>query len=138
MILVNILFPVPFFFLVLLSLPFPFKIGTKIRSIILKIMDVILFRPIAGGLSLYFLCVLLSIILLVISTADTLKTASRLEESRDANWANQHRCNKWRSERNFWISLFSTSLWLILYRVQMMSKQINALKNDADIRDKRQ
>jgi len=35
-------------------------------------------------------------------------------------------CNKWRAERNFWISLFSLVLWLILLRVYSMTKELEA------------
>ncbi len=43
-------------------------------------------------------------------------------------------CNKWRAERNFWISLFSLVLWLILFRVHKMTKELEVVK--AELKDK--
>ena len=35
-------------------------------------------------------------------------------------------CLRWRSERNFWMSGLSLMLWLLLYRIRALIKQVHS------------
>ena len=136
---IYILFPVPLISLLLLCLPLPGKIGKMVRKTILKLLDKLLFTGIFGGFNLYQICITISSILFLISSYDTARAATKLDESRHILMdlkEDRLRCQKWRSERNFWISLMSLVLWLVLYRVDKMSKELVLLSNEIADRDK--
>lgn len=137
--LVYLLFPVPLVCLVLLCLPLPGNIGRFIRKWILKAVDKVLFTGLVSGFNLYQICVILSSLLFLMSCFETAKAATRLEESRGVILdlkEDRLRCQKWRAERNFWISMMSSVLWLVLFRVHKMAKELNFLKSEIADRDK--
>lgn len=128
--LVYLLFPVPLFCLLLLCLPLPGSMGKTIRKTILSLVDKILFTPLVSGFNLYQICIVLSSALFLMSSYETARAATRLDESRNILMdlkEDRMRCQKWRSERNFWITLMSLVLWLVLYRVNAMSKELVSL-----------
>jgi len=138
-IIVYILFPIPLFSLLLLCLPFPGSIGKKLRKGILTVLEKVLFSRVLGGFSLYQLCLVLSALLFLMSCYETARAGTKLEEARGVMLdmkEDRLRCQKWRSERNFWLTMMSSVLWLVLYRVQHMSKEILFLRSEIEDRDK--
>ena len=88
---------------------------------------------------MYQLCVLLSAILFLVSCYETARAATKLEEARGIILdmkEDRLRCQKWRSERNFWLTMMSSVLWLVLYRVHHMAKELLALKNEVADKEK--
>ncbi len=127
-IIVNCLFPVPLVALLLLCLPLPGKVASPVRNFVNSVLNKVLFSRILGGFSLYQLSTLLSSILFLEASWATVRSAHKVDQA-ETHLAEEHlRCNKWRSERNFWIAMFSLVLWLILYRVHQLSKDYEALK----------
>lgn len=135
-ILINILFPVPLILLTLLSLPLPKQLSRWISNVFLKITEKVLFTKLIGSFNLYQLSTFLSIILFTLTSFDTMKATERLRTNTIELKDDYYRGHKWRSERNFWICLMSMILWLILYRVYKMAKQVQSLKNEISERDK--
>lgn len=138
-IIVYILFPVPLFSLLLLCLPFPGSVGKQLRKGILGLIDKVLFSRVLGGFSLYQLCLVLSAILFLVSCYETARAATKLEEARGIILdmkEDRLRCQKWRSERNFWLTMMSSVLWLVLYRVHNMSKEILFLRTEIADKEK--
>jgi hypothetical protein len=128
--LVYILFPVPLISLLLLCLPLPGSVGKKIRKVILMLLDKILFHPLISGFNMYQICILLSTFLFMVACYETGRTTTKLNEAKNVLMDMKEerlRCQKWRSERNFWISFMSLMLWLVLFRVTAMTKEITVL-----------
>jgi hypothetical protein len=125
-VLVNCLFPVPLLALLLLCLPLPAKIAAPVRHAVNKALDVVLFTKIFGSFSLYQISTILSIFLFAESTYSTIHATARSEQSEIFH--DKMRGLKWRAERNFWIALFSLTLWIILFRVHRMSKELETSK----------
>mmetsp|Transcript_7204 Transcript_7204/g.10717 ORF Transcript_7204/g.10717 Transcript_7204/m.10717 type:complete len:136 (+) Transcript_7204:77-484(+) len=107
-VLVNFLFPIPLILLVMLSLPLPDFCRHSVRSVMLSI-------PLPGviNLSVFSLSMTLSTGLFILSALDTMH-----HHSKPTNQFNpqEQRCMRWRSERNFWISLLAFVVWLVLSR----------------------
>lgn len=135
--LIYALFPVPLTCLVLLSFPFPDSIATWLRKMILRMVDKILFTSFISKLNLYQFSTLLSVGLFLMSINDTVKAHNTYNEMRSTVRADVARGEKWRSERNFWISFMSLVLWLVLHRVYRMSQQIAVLRDEIKHRDSR-
>ena len=133
---VDFLFPIPLVFLVLLSLPLPRSWSSVIRKYVIALVDKVLFYPLFGTLNLYMIATLLSSILFLLTCWDVIRLSDKLDISKDV--ASYYKlsptgekllCTKWRSERNFWISLFSLVLWLILYRIVRLTKELESVKS---------
>jgi hypothetical protein len=138
-VLVYLLFPVPLLCLLLLCLPLPGNIGKYIRRTILTLVDKILFTPLVAGFNLYQICIVLSSMLFLMSSYETARAATKLDESRNILMdlkEDRLRCQKWRAERNFWISLMSLVLWLVLYRVNVMSNELVLLNAELAEKEK--
>ena len=136
-ILVNILFPIPLLTLSLLCCPLPTSISDSVRKFILRFVDVVLFLRIAGTVTVYGLLTTLSFVAFVVTAAETYH-ANRKMSRAYANHlpsAESMRCVKWRHERNFWISLFSLALWVILFRLRSLTKELQQTK--AQLRETR-
>jgi hypothetical protein len=133
--LIYFLFPLPLTLLVLLSLPAPLFI----RSLCLKITELVFIRIPGTQFSLYSLGLGLSTILFALSSwvcfsiaslsssfppfstsqsvwTHSLKPASQLNPQ-------DHRCFRWRLERNFWISVLAFTVWLVLGRFRSALKE---------------
>jgi hypothetical protein len=119
LIVVQVLLPIPFAILLFLTLPFP----GSIRSFILKICDSLIFFRIWGDVTVYQVLLGVSIILFAVSSADTLKGRSQEKLAENIAFNDRARCLRWRSERNFWITLLSLILWVILFRVRALIKE---------------
>lgn len=118
---VNVLFPIPFVCLLLLCLPLPAFCNYTIKKFITTIIDKVLFVKVLGSVNLYQMAVVISAILFGLTTYETVKVTERLHNAVDGIREEKLNCLRLRYERNFWISLFSMVLWLILYKVQMLS-----------------
>lgn len=120
---VNILFPIPFVSLLLLCIPLPLpaKWAYKVRKFITIAIDKVLFFQIAGKISVYQLAVSVSMILFALTAWETASTTSRLRASTNSLREDKLYCLKLRYERNFWISMFSLVMWLILYKFQQLT-----------------
>lgn len=131
---VNFLFPVPLVFLVLLSLPLPKAWSSYIRKFVIGLVDKVLFFPLFGTLNLYVISTAVSSLLFLLTCWDVVRIAEKYDLSKEiTNFkisasAEKLICNKWRSERNFWISLFSLVLWLIMYRMRGLIKELEGVK----------
>lgn len=133
---VDFLFPVPLIFLVLLSLPLPRAWSSVIRKYVIGFIDKVLFFPLFGTLNLYAIATFLSSVLFLMTCYSVVKVTEKLDLAKELGThfklspsAEQLICSKWRSERNFWISLFSLVLWLILYRIVRLTKELESVKS---------
>ena len=125
---VNILFPIPLVFLLLLCTPLPKFMADPIRKYTNIVIDRVFMFNIIGGITVYQFAILLSTMLFLSSANDTVKLTNRVFESRDTMAEERSRCLKWRGERNLWISAFSLVLWLILYRIHVITQELQNYK----------
>ena len=91
-------------------------------------LDLVLFFRIGGAVTLYSVLNSVSLFLLGLTAWETQQFANKLRAARSEKDESMHRALKWRSERNFWISFFSLTLWLLLYRVRSLMNELQALK----------
>lgn len=132
---VYILFPFPFFALVLLSAPLPAFCRNPVRRFIHASLDNVLNIKIGGKISVIQLALFFST-MLTLFTAYESSVALKREKSADTqSMTMTYRCSRWRVERNFWISLFSTTLWLILIKFKELSKELQQYR-EAEAKDK--
>jgi|Transcript_19380 hypothetical protein len=126
---VNLLFPLPLLVLFLLSIPLPrFLANTSIRSTLIRLLDAVIFIKIYGDLTVYSFATGLSTILFVITAHETFHANLKQKNAVHVHERDQFRCQRWRMERNFWISLLSLVLWVILHRVRALIKEIESAK----------
>lgn len=88
---------------------------------------------------MYQICVTLSALLFTMTAYETVRAGTKLDESKNILMdlkEDRLRCQKWRAERNFWISLMSLVLWLVLYRVDKMTKELVSLHAAMTEKDK--
>lgn len=103
---IYLLLPFPLFALLLDTLPFPLFLKRFNNNLVEKLM----FTPFVGQLNLYQIATALSLLMFIMTAYET------RSEKKSVN--NTH----WRNERNFWIATFSLTLWLVLHRVQWLSR----------------
>lgn len=132
---VDFLFPIPLVSLLLLCLPLPDFIGIPVRKVTNFVLNTILFAPLIRGFNLYQISTLLSSMLFISESFSVMKVQGKM----DAGVAMREeylKCQKWRYERNFWISFLSLTLWLILYRVHVLTRDLERLRADAQSQDR--
>lgn len=122
-VLVNILFPLPLVYLVIVSLPLPRRFHVPIRQFSTNVLHRVLFSKVAGPFSLYTIAVLLSTLLFAEAAFSTTRASDNFEAARNSIKEDIYRGLKWRAERNFWIASLSLVVWIILYRVSMLIKE---------------
>jgi len=127
LIIVYVLLPIPFFILLTLSLPFP----SFIRSYILKFTDLIIFMKVWGDTTVYQILVGVSLVLFGLSVSDTVRSRSNGKHEETMLLHDKSKCLRWRSERNFWITFLSLILWVILFRVRSLVKEVDSLRRAA-------
>eukprot|EP01039_Chlorochromonas_danica_P004827 gene4826-5292_t len=133
--LVNFLFPVPLVSLLLLCLPLPDFIGIPVRKATNFVLNTILFAPLIQGFNLYQISTLLSSLLFISESLSVMKVQEKMDSG--VLLRDEHiKCQKWRYERNFWISFLSLTLWLILYRVHVLTRELERLRAEAQSRDR--
>lgn len=79
-------------------------------------------------MTVYSVLTSVSLFLFGLTAWETQQFAGKLRVSRSDKEESMQRALKWRSERNFWISFFSLTLWLLLYRVRSLMLEIQSLK----------
>lgn len=121
---VHILFPIPFLLLFLLSIPLPSSIRTRVRDAILRFVDLVLFFPLMGSITVYSVLTSISTFLFLLTSWETTNYGRKMREAAAGKDEKNYRALKWRSERNFWISLFSLTLWLLLARVRSLMIEV--------------
>lgn len=124
---VYILLPVPLVALVLLSLPLPQKWNSTIRKYLVPLLETCLFSKIYKDLNLYQMATIVSFVLLLLTSFESFKASQKRDVIRDLR-EERLLCQKWRSERNFWISFLSFVLWLILQRMYTVIKELEILR----------
>jgi hypothetical protein len=138
-VIVGFLFPIPLVALLLLSLPLPGFIASPVRKFVNWILQKILFAGVIGKLSLFHIALLLSAFLFVDASWETYKADSQrirnFEHGGNTAMDERLKCSLFRFERNFWIALFSLTLWIILYRVYKFTTEIEKLK--AELQEKK-
>ena len=77
---------------------------------------------------MYSVLTSVSLFLFGLTAWETQQFANKLRSSKSEKDESLHRALKWRSERNFWISFFSLTLWLLLYRVRSLMNELQNLK----------
>lgn len=122
-ILVNILFPLPLLYLVVVSLPLPQSIHVPIRQFSTKVLHRILFSKIAGPFSLYTIAVILSTFLFAEAALSTNRANDNYLTAKNTLKEDIYKGLKWRAERNFWIASLSLVVWIVLYRVSILIKE---------------
>ena len=122
---VNILFPLPLLLLFLLSIPLP-NILKKygVGGFLVKILDSVIFIKIYGDLTVYSFATAVSTILFLLTTHEVHSAQRKQKNAIHVTEREQFKCLKWRLERNFWISLLSLTLWVILYRFRSLIKEL--------------
>lgn len=130
-ILVNLLFPIPLVMLLLLSIPLPVSFKRPIRSAIISFIDAVIFFKVIGNVTIYQLATLMSLVAFGVTAHETYQShdVKRLPMFRDKEHDDRARCNRWRCERNFWISLLSLTLWLILFKMRSLTKELQAYRD---------
>lgn len=122
---VNVLFPLPLLVLFLLSIPLPtFLSKTGIRSFALKVLDAVIFIKIYGDVTVYALATAISTALFFITAHEVYHANHKQRSATHIAEKEQFKCIRWRLERNFWISLLSLILWVVLYRFRTLIKEI--------------
>jgi Bap31/Bap29 transmembrane region len=122
---VNLLLPLPLLVLLLLSIPLPtFLSKTGIRGFALKIVDAVIFIKIYGGVTVYALATAISTGLFLITAHEVYHANHKQRSAIHVTEKEQFKCIRWRLERNFWISLLSLILWVVLYRFRTLIKEI--------------
>lgn len=128
---VNILLPFPLAYVVLLSIPLPSSVASFLRKVMTRFVDFVLFRNVVGGLfAIYHLAVFVSIFLFLESSYEVSKTSERYIAAHNTIAEEKHLGLKWRSERNWWIALFSLTMWIILHRFHSLLHEMQEKKRD--------
>ena len=127
------IFPLPMFFLVLLSLPLPSRFRYPIRRTILRILDSLIFLRVGTenhSFSVIFFIIILATTGFLYSINETWNLAQRESQTLLEFEKSAIKGKRWRAERNFWISLLGLVLWIILYRVRGLLKEADELKSN--------
>lgn len=129
-IVVNCLFPIPLFALLILCLPIPEGLASPIRRGTNIILKSFLFNPFLGGFTIYQVSVTISTILFLEAAWQSSKSQEKLHAlEKFSHTFDEHvLCLKWRNERNFWIAFMSLVLWLILHRVYKLTDNLEFYK----------
>eukprot|EP00970_Alexandrium_tamarense_P010332 scaffold2071_cov190-Alexandrium_tamarense.AAC.24 len=132
-----IFFPIPVFCLVLLAMPWP----PKVEKVCTDLVGSIFFTRVSVGvlyIRLVWVFVGASMLLLSIATR-TLRYGfgsahvpcsgtSCPFHTGETMW--YRRASRYRAERNFWLSLFTIVLWLLVYKIYALKKKIMMLRED--------
>ena len=116
-------FSIPLVFLVALSLPLPPAYRRKIRHGILAALNrltLLRFEYAGAAISLIAIIVIIAFLGLVFSAKDSMNTRQQESQALFLAEKKELRCKRWRSERNFWISVLGCVLWIVLIRIQTL------------------
>jgi len=132
-ILLWILLPAPSILLLALCLPpiLPLSNETKhkIEKNVLKAIDWICTRhlPVEGfNVPVVTILILISVFLFLIKSQETI-ALSNISDKMSSYDKREKRCRKWRAERDFWISILTLVLWIIIYTIRKLIKDNDSL-----------
>eukprot|EP01040_Poterioochromonas_malhamensis_P004675 gene4675-5010_t len=108
---VNILFPIPFTFLLILCLPLPAIVAVPVRRVANYILKKIIFPPVLGGMNVYQIVTLFSAFLFTESLWQTMTANDKLLHAAGGHGEQQARLS-----------------WLILYRVHRITEELDELR----------
>ncbi|GAB9472578.1 unnamed protein product [Globisporangium polare] len=108
--------------LLLLTIPFP---SLLLNKGIVKFGDLV-FNIRVGTLSVFSIITTISFIVLCAQTYDLQKRYSLHDNHSDGHYAAdlQKKATRWRSERNWWISALTFTIYWMLLRFHAMKKQL--------------
>ena len=117
--------PTPLFFTIALSIPV-----ALIQRLVLGALDK-LYQPVSilpGRMSVISLLCWTAVFLFLIESWTTSSLVAKERECRLAPNCDHGpiRANRWREERNFWISITTLVGWVLLYRVKTVMTQLQA------------
>ena len=122
--LIWVFFPIPIFCLFLLSFPLPKsleRMGTQ------AVGGIFFTRIHLGFLRVRLIWLFFTVSVLIFSRT-VLMVTKKQESAASADNLWYRKAQKFRAERNFWLSLFNVSLWLIVYDVYCLKKRVVRLK----------
>mmetsp|Transcript_21581 Transcript_21581/g.46160 ORF Transcript_21581/g.46160 Transcript_21581/m.46160 type:complete len:175 (+) Transcript_21581:107-631(+) len=134
-----IFFPIPLFCLVLLLMPLPRNLEKYGTGLVERIFFT---RVSVGPLIIRLVNVSIGLSLLIFAMAS--KTIQRGFGSAHVPCGGNHcpfhtgetmwyrKAARFRAERNFWLSLFTLVLWLLVYNIYSLKKQIVKLRGDLE------
>lgn len=132
-----IFFPIPLFCLVLLSMPLPQRIEKFGTNLVGRIFFT---RVTVGVLYIRLVYVFIGMSLLIFGMAS--RTIQMGFGSVHVPCSGNHcpfhtgetmwyrKASRFRAERNFWLSLFTLVLWLLVYNIYSLKRQIVKLRGD--------
>eukprot|EP00571_Detonula_confervacea_P014638 CAMPEP_0172309280 /NCGR_PEP_ID=MMETSP1058-20130122/9623_1 /TAXON_ID=83371 /ORGANISM="Detonula confervacea, Strain CCMP 353" /LENGTH=164 /DNA_ID=CAMNT_0013021877 /DNA_START=143 /DNA_END=637 /DNA_ORIENTATION=+ len=134
-----IFFPIPVFCLVLLSLPS----YRKIEKLGTKFVGRIFFTRVSVGtffIRLVYVFIGASLLIFVVASRSIQMGFGSVHvpcsgtscsfHSGETMW--YRRASRYRAERNFWLSLFTLVLWLLVYNIYSLKEQIVKLRGDLE------
>eukprot|EP00884_Botryococcus_braunii_P004797 jgi/Botrbrau1/14318/Bobra.0287s0011.1 len=128
--LVEVALPIPFVLLVLLCVPAP----RWFRRGVLNLVDKTLGLTVVGVTSLLHVMLVISGAALLGTARDTLNYSKNKIDPAEVspNIAAANLSKRWRSERNFWISFITFTLWCLLARVYRILRHQVKLEDQLD------
>ena len=137
---IDYLYPIPLISLFLLTIPLPNYWRDYVRHQVLRFLDAVIFCQVYNRLTLCDIATVFSVFLFLMTGLDSLQDSNRTisndslervilksteDVTREEVITTLIRCNLWREERNFLISSLSLVLWLVLFRIRMLIKEID-------------
>jgi hypothetical protein len=126
----NFLFVVPYAMLIMMSLPLPKVLAAPIKKFVNSLLNNFIFPEFLGGLNVYKIITLFSLFLFLESAWQSVNASDRLDHSTTDYDEHQARTIKWRYERNFWVSLFTLTNWIFLFRFHQIDHELEEAKNE--------
>ena len=121
-----------------MSIPLPKTLKRPIRRAIISFIDAVIFFQLAGNVTVYQVATLISLAAFTATSYETYYARDSHLPSmfRNKDFEDRARCNRWRCERNFWISLLSLTLWLILFKMRSIIKELQSYRDQQDSQKK--
>ena len=110
---IYFIFPLPATILLLLSLPVPHFVETRVMALVDRVMFFELDVPVVRKLSVYSFFLLISGLAFATTAVEYRGKIARYEDAKEKG-ANSDRAllSKWRAERNLWIHGFAFTLYM--------------------------
>ena len=134
----NILYPIPLVFLLLLHIPFPSYYEHSFRKVVEHVTDSVVdfavtFPVVAIKLRINTICTLSSAFFLLISTLRVVQSTLKRNNGISFEDFSKRQLylmqNRLVVEKSFWLSLLSLVLWLCLCRIRNLMKQLDAQRS---------
>jgi len=134
-----VFFPIPLFCLILLAMPLPNKLdkmGTKLvgRIFFTRVSVGVLYIRLVWvfmGFSFVIFMAATRVIQLGFNSAHVPCSGTSCPyHGGETLW--YRRASRYRAERNFWLSLFTFVLWLLVYKIYILKERIVKLRDDLE------